>query len=282
MVVYLDILFFLNFGINYLLLRCVGRLGGKACFVPRLLLSAALGGVLSAVLFFAPAQGLWGLFIKALCCLLLCLTAFSIRSPGEALRLSLLLLSVTMAMGGGVMALTALSGSHRIWVRGGVPYVHLPIQSLLFSFGAAYVLLSLAFSARRGERRAAPARVKIRVGDRWAEVHALRDTGNLLRDPMSQKRVMVVEKSCLVPLLSWEERQALENLRGDNGPEIFERLRSRRFLLLPYQAVGQPGALLLAMKPDKMLVDGREEKEVLIGIAPGRISTPEGCQAILG
>ena len=78
------------------------------------------------------------------------------------------------------------------------------------------------------------------------------------------------------------ERQALENLRGDNGPEVFERLHSRRFLLLPYQAVGQPAALLLAMKPDKMLVDGREEKEVLIGIAPGRISTPEGCQAILG
>ena len=120
------------------------------------------------------------------------------------------------------------------------------------------------------------------MGGQWAEVHALRDTGNLLRDPMSQKRVMVVEKSCLVPLLSREERQALENLRGDNGPEVFERLRSRRFLLLPYQAVGQPGALLLAMKPDKMLVDGREEKEVLIGIAPGRISTPEGCQAILG
>ena len=210
MVVYLDILFFLNFGINYLLLRCVGRLGGKACFVPRLLLSAALGGVLSAVLFFAPAQGLWGLFIKALCCLLLCLTAFNVRSPGEALRLSLLLLSVTMAMGGGVMALTALSGSHRIWVRGGVPYVHLPIQSLLLSFGVAYVLLSLAFSARRGERRTAPARVKICVGGRWAEVYALRDTGNLLRDPMSQKRVMVVEKSCLVPLLSREERQALE------------------------------------------------------------------------
>ena len=116
MVVYLDILFFLNFGINYLLLRCVGRLGGKACFVPRLLLGAALGGVLAAVMFFAPAQGLWGLFIKALCCLLLCLTAFSIRSPGEALRLSLLLLSVTMAMGGGVMALTALSGSQRVRV----------------------------------------------------------------------------------------------------------------------------------------------------------------------
>ena len=99
---------------------------------------------------------------------------------------------------------------------------------------------------------------------------------------MSQKRVMVVEKSCLAPLRSWDERQALEHLRGDNGPEVFERLHSRRFLLLPYQAVGQPGALLLAMKPDKMLVDGREEKEVLIGIAPGRISTPEGCQAILG
>ena len=273
MVVYLDILFFLNFGINYLLLRCVGRLGGKACFVPRLLLGAALGGLLAAVMFFAPAQGLWGLFIKALCCLLLCLTAFHIPKAGEALRLSLLLLSVTMAMGGGVMALTALSGSQRVWVQGGVPYVHLPIQS---------VLLSLAFSARRGEGKAAPAQVKICVGDRWAEVHALRDTGNLLRDPMSQKRVMVVEKSCLVPLLSREERQALESLRGDNGPEVFERLQSRRFLLLPYQAVGQSGALLLAMKPDKILVDGRVEKEVLIGIAPGRISTPQGCQAILG
>ena len=57
MVVYLDILFFLNFGINYLLLRCVGRLGGKACFVPRLLLGAALGGVLAAVMFFAPPKG---------------------------------------------------------------------------------------------------------------------------------------------------------------------------------------------------------------------------------
>ena len=70
-----------------------------------------------------------------------------------------------------------------------------------------------------------------------------------------------------------------------NTAQVFERLGrcgAHKFLLVPYRAVGQPGALLLALRPDGLLVDGRPSQEYLVGVSPEEIALPDGMRAILG
>ena len=55
-----------------------------------------------------------------------------------------------------------------------------------------------------------------------------------------------------------------------------------KFMLRPDRAVGQPGALLLALRPDGLLVDGRPSQEYLVGVSPEEIALPDGMRAILG
>ena len=284
--VYLDILFLTNWIIDYLLLLVTAGFAGRPFRRRRLALAAALGALLAIPAFFWPLEGGTALLAKGLLCAGLCALAFETLDPRQLLRLGLILLAVTLAFGGAALALAAMTaGRELIHIQGGAAYIDLPLGTLLLSTGAAYCLLSLVFSCAGARRKGSFVQISVSLGGREARLKALRDTGNLLRDPVTTKRVIVAEKKRLWPLFSPEERRALEGLDAGNAAQVFQKLGQeggRRFLLAPYQAVGQPGALLLTLRPDRVTLDGQPSQDYLIGLSPSLLGLPEGACAIIG
>lgn len=284
--VYLDILFLSNWIIDYLLLLVTGGFSGKPFRRRYLALAAALGALLAVPAFFWPLEGLPALAAKGLLCVGLCALAFETLDWRQLLRLSLILLACTLAFGGAALALAAMTASQGlIQLRGGVPYLNVSLGTLLLSTGAAYCLLSLVFGGegRTGKKGFAQVAVSFNGGE--AHLKALRDTGNLLRDPVTNRKVIVAEKKRLWPLFSPEQRRVLEGLTASNAAQIFQQLEQEgggRFLLAPYQAVGRPGALLLTLRPDRVMVDGQDSRQYLIGLSPTLLGLPEGAGAIIG
>lgn len=284
--VYLDILFLSNWIIDYLLLLVTGGFAGKPFRRRRLALAAAAGALLAVPAFFWPLHGLPALAAKGLLCAGLCALAFETLDPRQLLRLGLILLACTLAFGGAALALASVTaGRGLIQLRGGVPYLDLPLGTLLLSTGAAYGLLSLVFGGGGGAGQGGFAQVAVTFNGGEARLKALRDTGNLLRDPVTNRKVIVVEKKRLWPLFSPEQRRALEGLTDSNAAQVFQQLEREgggRFLLAPYQAVGRPGALLLTLRPDRVTVDGQASPQYLIGLSPTLLGLPEGAGAIIG
>lgn len=284
--VYLDILFLTNWIIDYLLLLVTAGFAGKPFRRRRLALAAALGALLAVPAFFWPLEGGAALLAKGLLCAGLCALAFETLNPRQLLRLGLIFLAATMAFGGAALALAAMTAGRRlIHVQGGAAYIDLPLGILLLSAGAAYCLLSLVFSGAGARSKGGFVQISVSLGGREAQLKALRDTGNLLRDPVTTKRVIVAEKKRLWPLFSPEERRALEGLNAGNAAQIFQQLEKeggRRFLLAPYRTVGQPGALMLTLRPDQVTLDGQPSRDYLIGLSPGLLGLPEGACAVVG
>ena len=284
--VYIDILFATNLFIDYLLLLVTAKFAGKPCSRRRLLAAPALGGSLAVCSFFFPPSQAMALPFRGLCCLALCGLAFRWPMFRELCRLSLIFLAVTLAFGGAVFATAYLGrGPGIVSLRGGALYWDVPLGLLLGASAAAYLLLGLVFGGNSARGRQKPAKVQVRCGGRSVVFDALWDTGNQLRDPVTTRKVMVVEKERLYPLFTPEEQGCIQDLEQGNTAQVFERLGrcgAHKFLLVPYRAVGQPGALLLALRPDGLLVDGRPSQEYLVGVSPEEIALPDGMRAILG
>lgn len=284
--VYIDILFATNLIVDYLLLLVTAKFASRPCRRWKLLCAAALGGLFAVLVFFQPLEGWLALPFRLLVCCALCGIAYDRPPPRELFRLALVLLAVTMAFGGVVFALAYLGdGRGLLQVRGGVPYIDLPLGTLLLASCAAYGLLGLVFGAGSARKKEAPATVEVCCGAQVIRVKALRDTGNLLRDPVTTRRVLVVDKQQLWPLLTAAEQGCLRRLGPENATVVFEELGAcgtHKFMLVPYRAVGQPGSLLLALKPDGITVDGKETRDYLIGISPAPIAMEDGVCAILG
>ena len=175
MVVYWDLAALVNGAADYLLLLSAARLAGRT--VPRLrLLGAAAFGAAYAVLRLVLPCSPW---LNAAAFVGMALLAF--RGTGRALKLGLLTLLLSCALGGGVLLLGQCCGSLGRVARG-VIFAQLPWGVLLSAMGVTYLLLSTVF--RGGARH---------------------DGGTLLTDPLTGESVPVIGQSALRALLPERE-----------------------------------------------------------------------------
>lgn len=277
--IYLDTLFLLNAIIDYLLLLCSARLAGEPLERMRFGAGAALGGGYAAALFLPGMGFLYHPLCRVSAAVLMVLVAFA-RSR-RLLRQVVVFFALSCAFGGGVLAVSLLGGQG-LSIDGGVIYSGLDLKMVLLSAAGCYGALSLGFrnwgrhSAARGELRA----VKVRLCQREVALTALMDTGNTLCDPVTGRRVMVMEGACAAALVPELGREDLSD--PARGLERLSRCWPGRFRLLPYRAVGTDRGLLLTLRADRVELDGKQQESTLVALSPNPVSDGGGYQVLAG
>lgn len=279
-VVYVDVLFAVNLLLDYLLLVLTARLGGVYKPRKRLFLAACAGALASVVLYFPELPLAVGLAARAGLCAGVTALAFG-ASRGSFLRLCGLFCACTFALAGGVWGLALLGGS--AYVKNGVVCIDLPMRLLLAAAAVIWVVLGISGGTRlRVSKKTA--KLVATVGEHTVSVRALQDTGNLLCDPVTGRRVILMSVSAAAGLLEPRHRPLLMAMEARNVAAVCEGLMMRgagAFRLVPYQTASGSG-LLLAVKPDRLLVDGKEETGYLLGISPEELDAAGECRAVIG
>jgi len=259
-VIYADELVALNALIDYLLL-C---LGARLCAMPlrrgRFALAGLLGGLYALGAAAWPWLRVWPAAVSA--SLLVCLAAYG---GGRGLwRGWGAFLAVSALFAGAAYAGALLAGQPPPAAAGVA--VHLSRRLLALSFGVCWA--GVRFALGRLEKRAPLAAVTLQLGARSVRLRAMRDTGNRLADPVSGQPVLIADASALTPLLG--TLPPPETL-GDAAALCRELSRrsglEARLRLVPYAALGNPGALLVCLRPDAALIDGAE-RSLLVGVSP--------------
>ncbi len=281
-VLYLDTLFFLNLTVDYLLLLLTARLSGRFVQRRRLLAGAAVGALLAVLLFFPRLPWLMSLGVKAGSCAATVLSAFGKRTARELSRLMGLFLLLTALLAGLLTALAAAEPA--LTVQNGSIYTEISMPVMLIGFTALFLLSAQIL----GKGRAAPERVwrEIQAESPAGEAHfrALVDSGNLLRDPLSGRQVIVTESGAAAPLLGMEEEALLHMLNSLSGEALLLCLREQAgvpFWLLPARTVSEE-RLLAVFRPRRLLVDGRLREDCLLGLTGARLDIGGDCRALMG
>ncbi|MBQ7624703.1 MAG: sigma-E processing peptidase SpoIIGA [Clostridia bacterium] len=260
-IVYVDLLFLSNLIPDYLLLRLTAALSGIYSKPYRTVLGALLGGCLSVPLYFMRAGPAF--LLKLAFCALLCAVAFGFKRLAVSCTL---FFASSFIFCGAVWALSLLNvcGAH---VKNGAVYANISFPFLCVSCVFAYCVTRAAFgqgSGFSGEKRV---EVTAFLNGRSVRFYALSDTGNALRHPFSNKRVIVAPKDICAELFAPDLRDAVLS-RGDPS-EAFEALSPRlrgRLSLIPFSTAGGDG-LMLVLKPDVLSLDGKKRDEYLLGLA---------------
>ena len=281
-VVYIDSVFLLNTAMDYLLCLVTARLSGIPLRRWRYALAAAAGGAYAAASFFPGCGFLAEGPVKLAAGVLMALVAYG--GEERLLRLTLLLFGLSCAMAGCVLALGLLAGEAVPSVRG-IFYTDVDGKVLLIAAGATDLMLTVVFraAARHGMRgELLPVRISVCGGT--AELTALWDSGNTLREPGSGRPVLVMAPGALDVLLAPEVRCLLtpEALRQPAAlleplVRVAPCLRPR---LLPYHAVGTGAGLLLLIRTDWVEICGTRCSEVPAALSPTALGT--GYTALWG
>lgn len=278
MVVYVDQLLALNALINYLLLSAATALSGEHSTRIRRALAAGLGAAYALAVLMPNCRTLGMLSLKLLCAAAMVAVAFGITH--RLLRQWLMVLALSALYGGVVLAVETLTGN-AVTMIGGVAYYHVSFRVLVITAGLLWLPFATVFArlAAHGGGDLVPVTLTLR--GRSVACTALRDTGNSLCDPVSGRRVLIVEWDTfrrLLPdapaALPADPVAAMQTLHG-LSPEL--RLR-----LLPYRTVGAANGLLPAVQCSRIVLDGRTLPGALAAISVNPVSDGGSYHALTG
>ena len=274
---YLDVLFLLNAGIGAAFLLAAGKLAHRRTKRWRLLLAALAAGGYSLVLLLA-LPGWLLLLLQLPVSLGLVLLCYGWGGRRETLQLLL-------SYWGGNLLLGAVLSILDQWLaplgavnRGGIYYF--PVQPLVLVLVTIGCYLVLWLVGKFRKKSAQRLRFRLQAGDRQVEFTALVDTGNRLRDPITGRSVLVVQKQVLQDCLPPAVLDALSQGRPE---QVDSAQWQRRCGVLPIRTAGGTG-LLGTFRPEGLwlLQKGKPQRVgALVAVTPQPLGGKE-YQALAG
>ncbi len=232
-IIYLDVLIVLNWLIDGLLLSLTARLCGVSARRLRLAAASLFGGAASCQLLLTVPVVV-SVALHILTAAVMIVIAFPFRSIRSFLRQSMVLLCMSALLSGVVTALWYLTGSDAFITHNGVIYCELsPWMLTVFALVGYGVVRLYDRLTRHRQPASLEYVVTVDDGNGECECRALYDTGLHLREPFSDRPVIVVRRDAVKLTV----------------PET--RLR-----MIPYHTVGGTG-LLPAFVPRRVTVRAR-------------------------
>ena len=264
-VVYADLLFLVNFSMDFLCLFVSARLLHRRARMWRLLFSSALGGVYSVAVLFISLSGIYSVMLDLLACAVICLFAFGVSNGGAFgyFASTAVFFGVSVGTGGLMTAMYSLLNR-----------MDLPLDSVrengdgisVWLFGLLAVISGVAASIGGDFFKTVSSdtilSIKIDYKGESVTLNGMTDTGNLLTDPISARPVIVVDTSCISKLVG--KRCAVAAARGDISSSALENGEHLIRIIPISTAAGS--SVLCAFAPDKitLVLKSKNGKERVI------------------
>lgn len=294
MEIYLDILLLENLVINYLILYVTAKFSRVRVSTLRLFAGAIVGALYVIFIILQPGMKVYyTAFAKILLSVFIIAITFSPRKVLPFLKTLVIFYISTFIFAGAALAFLYFNQQGG-FVRNGIIYVFGQSRGSLMSFGIVTVgiivkiFMEVIQSRINKDKLLIP--VKIAFDNRIIGLPALVDTGNSLRDPLTNIPVMVVEFKALEELLPSEIRSIFENSKEDDLNCVTATISTSRwfsrFRLIPFSSLGKENGMLIGFKPDFIEVGEEEEKRdiknVIVGIYNRSLSGNDKYKALLG
>lgn len=289
--IYLDVLFLINFGMDFLIIWLTGRICGLKAKWWRYLVSPLAGSALLILLIWLPIPARWMYYIFSygIIGIIMCFLAFHPRGIRQGIKCYACQLMITFLLGG-IMNWLYFSTPVGEWcVRSlageGLQFRELLILVLLS--GSIVAVLTAGFRQLRKEQRQEIYQISLYFEDQNIYGIGFVDTGNFLKEPMSHRPVAVADADWMQPVLSEEYRElvAVYLETGKINYDLIAEKELRKARWIPFQAVGQQQGELLGLQCEKMILrrdnDCVTRTNVMIGISRTPITSHNRYQMLL-
>lgn len=150
--------------------------------------------------------------------------------------------------------------------------------NLVFVFASIFIGGIILYFILKGKNEHTYKNIVIVVENFTFNVNVFLDTGNLLREPYTDRPVIIVEKKAVESLICAK--------CGNDFTDIIAGTREVPFgmFLIPYRSLGNTKGFLLGFKPEYVLLEGSKKKytDLVIGICEENISDNNQYSGIFG
>lgn len=225
--IFVDVLFIINFIIDYILLSVSSIFIKKSPKILRLCAGSFVGALFATFAFFISMNAFFSLVATAGVAFLMVTVTFGVKKASLLLKNTAIFYLVCIASSGVSFALIFSGRAENMAVNNGIFYADVNAYSLLLAFIITLVIIHTATGYIRKQKIKASFLYTVTIERNGNVVTdtALFDSGNFIKDPISQKSVIVAEWKSVSPL--FEENKLTEAIV--NNPKDFVYIGCRGF-----------------------------------------------------
>ncbi|MFA5523566.1 MAG: sigma-E processing peptidase SpoIIGA [Tissierellales bacterium] len=290
MYIWVEYLLLENMVINLLLLHLTGRFTKTEANNIRLLLASFIGAIYALVIFFPSFRFMTKFTIKVSISVLLIIVAFNPTKIKKVVRLIATFYVIAFIFAGASLALFYLAGVDA-YAGDGIFYIkNFPIKVLVLAISISYILIKIVWGYIHSILIKSKIYIPIIVSlnNKTVEIIGLLDTGNLLRDPLTQIPVIIIQFSAIKELLPKEVQNIFEKYKENDlhviSEIMVENVTKMKFRLIPFKSLGKENGMLIGFKPDNVIIKDDEDKsfcEIIVGIYNNNLSNDDKYVALL-
>ncbi len=217
--VYVDVLFIINFIIDYILLSVTSFFVKKSPNILKMGISASLGALYSATMFFIQLNTACSLLATVLVAFFMVFISFGSKKAVALLKDTATFYLVCIATSGIGFAVVFSGKASKIAINNGIFYADIDAYTLLLIFVGSVAIIHTAtgYIKKQKIKSTFLYNVAIEKNGRSVSDVALFDSGNFMADPVTQRSVIIAEWQSVAEL--FDEKKITEAIV--NNPKDF-------------------------------------------------------------
>ena len=291
MTIYIDVVLIENLLMNYIILFATGVILKIKIKHIRLILASLVGAIYTIIAYISALRIYSNIFLKFILSLIIIYIAFNPKSVKKLFKFTLIFYLTSFVFGGAAFALIYIVKPQDILRNNGLVLNTNSLKTIFISAIIAFAIIIIGFKVVKNKISAKDmyCNINIILNQKEIETKAMIDTGNFLKEPITNTPVIVVEHTLLYDCMPKEILNHLETILGGDFSEIPDKVREEyisRLKVIPFSSLGKQNGMLLGIKADKVIIKSDEEEKendnVIIGIYNKSLTKRGEYRALLG
>jgi len=252
-----------NLLINYIIISCTSILTKKYNSTKKKWIGASLGAIYCIAYIYPQLDILFTLPFKVLIMTLITLVSFTYKNKKEYISIVLVFYLVNIFISGSTYFIIYFTGINHIKISFLIVCAYISCELLKYIYNDIKMLKHLKEFTKT---------INISFLDNRCSCKALLDSGNLLKDPMSNNDVVIVKSSELKGVLPESllnyDYENIDIIKAEEIINLLDDEISSRIRLIPYKHAGSSkGSIILGIKADYIEIDENKIGNIILGIS---------------
>ena len=291
MTIYVDVVLMENLMMNYIILLASGLILKVKIKHIRLILGSLLGAIYSIVAYTGFLEIYSSFILKIILSIIIVYIAYNPQSVKTLSKELLFFYLTSFVFGGAAFALIYIVKPQDILMKNGLFLGTYPLKTVILAAIVAFVIIITAFTIIKSKikKKNMICEIELKLNNKMIKTEALIDTGNMLKEPITNLPVVVIEHTLLYECIPKEILNHLEDIIGGDFGKISEEIKMKyvsKLKLIPFSSLGKQNGMLIGIKPEYLKIIKEEvvevKENVILGIYDKSLTKKGEYRAIIG
>ena len=165
-----------------------------------------------------------------------------------------------------------------------------PIKVAIIGGVIGFIITQIAFKINKNKLNTKNTIFDIQIyyEDKTINIKALLDSGNMLKDPVSEIPVIIIEKEIMYKIIPKNILDYIEKIMKGDEAEVNYDIQNyiSKIRMVPFMSIGKENGMLVGIRLDKIKIQTEdidvERKDVIAGIYDKKITKDNKYNALIG